>query len=388
MACKTDKNDKLIATIKAKVEPTPELIELLKRYREGLNLAIRWAVKWAKAKGHPPTLSEIHKALYKTLRAIGLPSNIANACYREALAVAKSYLANGAKGEVPKVKSLHMWLHKRIYKVEDGHLQITRGYKTRIVAMEERYEEGKWKTARLVHRGGDMYLYISVEVPKPTPVKPRDIIAVDVNERYVYYGNAQWIRKVETPVEKAIRLRELAEELKRKYSAPRYTLWSRRRGILERIRRAYKKARNIVEDWAKKTAKRIVEEARESQCAVAVEDLTGLKEAIRELSKGHRTKMMLLAYRRLLKWIKWQAAKRGVVVVEVDPRGTSTTCPKCGGKMAEVGHRLMRCTVCGFEAGRDIVAVLNIEKRARKRLDNPTFSPLVALIPIVNQYSR
>jgi len=51
--------------------------------------------------------------------------------------------------------------------------------------------------------------------------------------------------------------------------------------------------------------------------------------------------------------------------------------------MEEVGHRRMRCATCGFEAGRDIVAVLNIEKRAREKLGNPAFSPLVALIPLV-----
>ena len=81
----------------------------------------------------------------------------------------------------------------------------------------------------------------------------------------------------------------------------------------------------------------------------------------------------MLAYRRLLWWIKWQAAKRGVPVVTVDPRGTSTTCLKCGGKMAEVGHRRMKCAACGFEEDRDIVAILNIEKKARERLGNPTF---------------
>jgi len=165
------------------------------------------------------------------------------------------------------------------------------------------------------------------------------------------------------------------------YSAPRYTPWSRRSGVLHRIRRLHKKARILVEDWAKKTAKRIVEEARERQYAVAIEDLTGLKEAIRELPKEHRTKMTLLAYRRLLWWIKWQAAKRGVVVVEVNPKGTSTTCPKCGGKMKEVGHRRMKCAACGFEAGRDVVAVLNIERKARDKLGNPAFFPLAVLTP-------
>jgi len=61
-----------------------------------------------------------------------------------------------------------------------------------------------------------------------------------------------------------VRLWRRAEGLKRKYSAPRYTPWSRRSGILHGIRRLYKKARDIVEDWAKKTAKRIVEEKGEA----------------------------------------------------------------------------------------------------------------------------
>jgi len=383
MACETSKKDKLIVVIKAKVEPTPELVELLKRYRDGLNMAIRWAVEEARANGRLPTLAEIRKAVYKTLRGMGLPPAVAATCNREALAVVKSYLASGAKGRTPVVRKLHMWLYRDAYSVRGGYLYVTGGYKAKITGVEKRYEGGKWKEARLVYRGGDMYLYIAVEIPRPTPIEPRGIIAVDVNERYVYYGNAQWIRKVETPVEKAVRLRELAEELQRKYSAPRYTPWSRRRGIRERIRRAYKKARDVVEDWARKATVRVVEEARRQSYAVAIEDLTGLVESIRELPKEHRAKLMALAYRRLRWWIKWQATKRGVVVVEVDPRGTSTTCPKCGGKMAEVGHRRMKCAVCGFEVGRDVVAVLNIEKRARGKLGNPTFSSPVALTPFV-----
>jgi len=383
MACRTDKNDRLIATVKAKVEPTPELIELLKRYRDGLNMAIKWAVEETKAKGRLPTLSEIHKALYESLRAMGLPSAVAATCNREALAIVKSYIANGAKGKTPMVRKLHMRLHKSAYSVKNGYLYVTGGYKARVIGIEQRYEEGKWREAKLVYRGGDMYLYIAVEVPKPMPVEPRGLIAVDINERYVYYGNSQWIRKVETPVEKAVQLWRRAEELMRKYSSTHHGVERKSKRLQERIRRLYKKARDVVEDWARKTAVRVVEEAKRRSYAVAVEDLTGLREAIRELPKEHRVKLMALAYRRLLWWIKWQAAKRGVIVVEVDPRDTSTMCPKCGGKMIEVRHRHMKCTVCGFEAGRDIVAVLNIEKRAREKLGNPAFSPLVALIPLV-----
>jgi len=34
----------------------------------------------------------------------------------------------------------------------------------------------------------------------------------------------------------------------------------------------------------------------------------------------------------------------------------------------------MKCTACGFKEDRDVVAILNVEKKARKVLDNPTFS--------------
>jgi len=71
-----------------------------------------------------------------------------------------------------------------------------------------------------------------------------------------------------------------------------------------------------------------------------------------------------------------------MMVVEVDPRGASTTCPKYGRKMEEVGRRRMKCTTCGFEAGRDVVALLNIEKCLRE-VGHPAFSSLIALIPVV-----
>ena len=68
--------------------------------------------------------------------------------------------------------------------------------------MEERYKEGEWREARLVYRGGNLSLYISVEIPRPMPITPRGVITVNINKRYVYYGNSQWMKKVETPVER------------------------------------------------------------------------------------------------------------------------------------------------------------------------------------------
>ena len=62
--------------------------------------------------------------------------------------------------------------------------------------------------------------------------------------------------------------------------------------------------------------------------------------------------------------IDWQAEKRGVPVVIIEPNGTSSICPDCGSKLRENGYRVLKCRNCGFEADRDTIAVLNIEKKA------------------------
>jgi len=159
--------------------------------------------------------------------------------------VVKLYLASGARGRTPVVKSLHMWLRRDAYRVKDGQLYITGGHKAKVLGMEGGYEEGVWREAKLVYRGGGMYLYIAVEVPRPAPVEPRGVIAVDVNERYVYYGNSQWIRKVETPVEKAVRLRVLAERLAKRRSTTHHPPWRKGKELQARIRHYYKKAKRL-----------------------------------------------------------------------------------------------------------------------------------------------
>jgi len=164
-------------------------------------------------------------------------------------------------------------------------------------------------------------------------------------------------------------MEKLAENLQKKYSFTRYPAWRRRRGILNRIRSYHRKARNILEDWARKTSLRIVELSKKLGHAVAREDLTGLINSLRRIkNKDHRTKLIIMGYSRLGRWIDWQAEKQGIPLAIVNPNGTSSECPKCDSKLEENGYRRLRCPRCGFEADRDVIGKLNIRKRALKKL--------------------
>jgi len=375
----------LTLTVRMKVSPEPEgeqaLLDLMRRYRDALNYSIR-AIIANKAL----SLSRAHRLLYKDLKErYGLPSKIAQGCYREAIAIAKSWLRNPRRGAVPTAKGLSMWLaHELGYRVKGDYVELIGGYRLRVIGWDRRYDNFPNREARLVFRDGEFTLYISKRVPRPAKYAPKGVLAVDVNERQVVVGNSSVEQRIETPVERALRYRRLAERLEEKYSSSRYMAWRRRSGIRRRIRHFRRKARNIIEDWARRTSHMIISLAKQSRLAVAREDLTGLVGGLRRLPKEHRTALVMLGYRRLAFWVDWQSEKNGVPILIVDPAGTSTTCPRCGAKLVEVGHRRLRCPRCGLEADRDSIAVLNIERRALSKMGGSLATPTAPQMTDVN----
>jgi len=268
------------------------------------------------------------------------------------------------------VRKLSMLLHPGSgYRVKDVYVEIIGGIRMKIIGWDGRYDGYENREARLVYRDGKMMLWISKKIPRPKPYQPRDTIAVDINERKIVYGDHVINKEMDTNFDEAHRWKKLAEDLQKKYSSPRYLAWRRRKAILNRIRSYHRKARNILEDWARKTSLRIVEPAKRLGHAVAREDLKGLINSLRKIkNKDHRTKLIIMGYSRLVKWIDWQAMKHVVPLAIVNPSGTSSECPKCDSKLEENGYRRLKCPRCGFEADRDVIRKLNIRKRALKKL--------------------
>jgi len=375
----------LTVTVGMKVSPEPEseqaLLDLMRRYRDALNYSVR-AIIASKAL----SLSKAHRLLYNDLKVrYGLPSRIAQDCFREAIAIAKSWLRNPRRSDMPTVKSLRMWLtHELGYRVKGDHVELIGGYRLRVIGWDGRYDDFPNREARLVFRDGEFTLYVIKHVPRPVKYAPKGVLAVDVNERQIVVGNSHVEQRIETPTERALRYMKLAERLQGKYSSARYSAWLRRRGIRRRIRYFHRKAKNILEEWARRTSHMIISLAKQSQLAVVREDLTGLVEGLRRLPKDHRAALIALGYRRLGYWIDWQAEKNGVPLFVVEPAGTSSTCPRCGARLVEVGYRRLRCPRCGFEADRDTIAILNIEKRALSQMGGTLASPTAPQMTDVN----
>jgi len=137
-----------------------------------------------------PSLRRTHNALYDKLKDYGLPLRISLDCYREARSIAKSYLGNAANGRILRVRTLRLWLTPNLsYRIRNGYVEVLGGCNLRIIGWDRRYDAFESREARLVYRNDKMFLMISKRIPKPEAAQPRGIIAVDVNEKRIYYGN-------------------------------------------------------------------------------------------------------------------------------------------------------------------------------------------------------
>jgi len=158
-------------------------------------------------------------------------------------------------------------------------------------------------------------------------------------------------------------LKHLAEEVQKRHSYA----WRRNDRWLGIIRDLHRRTRNIVVDWTRKFAKYIALKAKRTRSAIVLEDLDKLWFNASRKSSSLADKLSRLAYRKLESAIITKAIEYNVPIIFVDPKNTSSMCPKCGAKLFYI-HRLAICRKCGFIADRDTARTINIYLKATQAL--------------------
>jgi putative transposase len=210
----------------------------------------------------------------------------------------------------------------------------------------------------------------------------RHIISVDVNENNVVAKLLNKVFILETGIKRITmgyaRYREAVQSVKGNGYAGRAT-HGRERKRKKDIR---SKIANIVSNTARNLNAVIVLENLPEQCP------RNMIRDVRDPALRHR--IYQAGFRGMVKAIEEKCLERGVSVVKVDPRNTSSTCPFCGSKlMRGSAPRQLKCPKCKFKAGRDIIAVLNLEKKYLTSKGCVPFTPMpyepaleVAVLPM------
>src|SRR5262245_10878416 len=146
----------------------------------------------------------------------------------------------------------------------------------------------------------------------------------------------------------------------------------RRRLQLESTRRArWRLKRNarcehrFQKDVNHRISKALVLKARTERKALALEDLTRIRERV-TVRRSQRRARHCWAFRQLRTFIGYKAAQAGVRLVFVEARNTSRRCAVCGhcdkGNRPDQAH--FRCLSCGHTAAADTNAAVNIARVA------------------------
>ncbi|QGR18416.1 IS200/IS605 family element transposase accessory protein TnpB [Sulfurisphaera ohwakuensis] len=361
------------ATVSMKIALSEPLLALVNNYVKALRFALFWLKENVPNPNEKEVLEKVHEGLYERLKEeYNLPSKVAQDCYREALSVYKGWYNNLRRGRFPRVYKPTVWLTpKASYNVDldnmtvriasVGEFQIL-GYPRNL----KEYLSWRMKEARLVVKGDKAFLKVVFEKPLEK-AKPGESIAVDVNMSEIVVGkdDTHYVR-IPTRLHEVHHWKSLAERLQKKYSKR----WRENKRILYRIRSFHQKARRIMEDFARKVGKWVVEIVIDFGAnVIKLENLENLIKDVDKLPKEFRDKLYLMQYRRIQYWVEWQARKHGILVQYVNPKYSSVSCPKCGKRMREVSHRWFKCS-CGYENDRDVIAVVNLNRRGSLTLSS------------------
>jgi len=386
-------------SVQMKVAPSHEVKHLAYVYTKAKQLVVNWLIETKPAfKTKTDLINILHHEWYEKLKQMGLTGRLAEDCYRDAGNVYTSWLENPNKNKSkPRIKSVSVILTpKASYKLDLEKMELSiLGYETPILGYSRtlrQYKDLKIAEAKLVKRGKSWFLHITFKKEeekkrkkaktkgvklvdkkdkkekkkkKEEEFKVSGIVAVDINQDFIMVGNDKKVVEIATRLDDADHYVNEAQKLQQKYP----TKWRSSKHMLNRIAHFFRRERNILMGFAKKVGRWIVEIAMLFKANVIVlEKLNRMIYNVNELRKNYRLKLYLMQYKRIQKWIEWQAKKYGLKVIKVNPAYSSTTCPKCGTLMKESDYRTFRCPNCGFEENRDYIAVLNLYWRGSLHL--------------------
>jgi putative transposase len=336
-------------------EPNREIRKVLEDFRDMINFCIGYAYE-----RKITSYDKLRKGIYdEWKRRWDYSTHFCHSACKIALAILKNWRKKRIEGK-PEVRKLFIQLDSMLYKFYGDRIRISvrprqflfidlkfGEYQKKFI---DAWKEGKLKTGEITINETKVVIPFKKEVDM---TNPKDWIAIDVNESNI------------TAVSSNPHILRIDHDLRTVHT----TYFEIRKRIHKLSKEKPKTARRLLEkysdrerkktrDLCHKISRQIVDFAKQNGFGIVLEDLKGIRQRIKYGRKLNR-RLHSWNFRRLQFYVDYKARLEGLPVVYVNPRGTSSTCPICGGRLVPNGHRRARCG-CGYENDRDITACLNL----------------------------
>ncbi len=227
---------------------------------------------------------------------------------------------------------------------------LTRPHHARLL----KYQQGE---SDLVYRPptkggiGMFFLLATCEVPEEDEEAVDSVLGVDLG-----------IVEIATDGDGAHFSGEVVEAKRLWYASRRAALQSvGTDSAKRRLKKLSGRERRFRRDINHQINKRLVEKAKDTGCAIALEDLSGIRDRI-TVRKSQRARHHSWSFYQLRSFIEYKARRAGVPIILIDSRNTSRTCSACGHceKKNRKSQSEFLCRSCGHSMNADHNAALNI----------------------------
>jgi IS605 OrfB family transposase len=342
----------VVCKLQPSEEDTQKLLATLEAFRDACNYISE--IAFERRVFNPVAL---HHMVYRETRGkIKLPANLA---IRARDRVAKAYKQR--RDRLLKFTRLSMDLDERlfrlIYKPDGIHASISTLQK-RVKSplnignyQRKLLEDARPTRSVLVYKNKTLHLHIVVERQAPEP-KGNNPVGVDVGMKNLLVASNGFKAKGGEILAKRRHFKELRSSLQAKGT----------KGSKRALKRLSGRERRYVNTALHQVSRVFVNTLKEGD-VVVMEKLTGIRSRVKH-GRSLNGDFNSWAFRRLQAFIEYKALEKGIPVVYVEPRNTSTTCPRCGNvhKSNRKSQSLFKCTKCGFQHHADYVASLNLSR--------------------------
>jgi len=344
-------------TSQVKLLPTPEQAQLLKQTLETANTACNYI----SARGwESKTLRQfpLHKLTYRDVRDLfPLTAQVVVRCiakvadaYKIDRKVMRTFRPHGAIAFDNRILS---------YNLERKEVSIwtIAGRQRMAFSVGKRQMEllgGQRGESDLCLVKGKFYLFTTCDVETPEPIDVEGILGVDLGIVNIA-SDSDGENFSGADIDQNRRI----FEHRRKNLQKKQTKSARRK-----LKKISGKQARFQKHINHTISKYLVEKAQYTRRTIALEDLSGIREA--KVQRTQRARHANWSFYQLRQFITYKAKRAGVSVILVDPRNTSRTCPECGceDKANRVSQSLFSCVSCGYSAPADTNAAVNIAAKA------------------------
>jgi putative transposase len=356
-----------------KLEPSQEQYQALLKTVEAFNRGCQYAADVAYEKRLANKVA-LQPFVYGTLRSeFGLSSQTAIRAIAKAVEAYKrdrrihvKFDLHGAMVYDPRIMSFKGLTQVSLMCLEGRELVPMRygAYQ------EARLDRAKGQ-ADLILKDNTFSLYVTVDLPSAPLVEAKDVLGVDLG-----------IVQLAVDSDGAVHTGAGVKQCRRKFARLRAGLQqARTKSAKKHLRRIRRRESRYQRDVNHCISKHLVQKTLIGQKALAIEDLTHIRERTQKtVRKPQRYERLSWAFAQLRAFIAYKCEVLGVSLYIINPRNTSRTCVACGhcAKENRRSQSEFLCVECGFQANADFVGSQNIRRKGLEARAN-VMSPMVSV---------